>query len=926
MARILERLLNLQRGDLGRGALLFSYLFLIMSSYMIARVARDALFLDQFEAIQLPWVDIAVSVLIGFVIAGYIRVGRAVSVRQLLITSLLAFAATAVVFWWLAHYFQPKWLYPVLYIWVGIFGVLAVSQVWTLANYVLTSREAKRVFGIVGSGAILGGTFGGKIANLFATRYGTESLLLGMAGALVVCIVLVAFIWRRRRTGLAENKEDEEDAVAVTQASPQNLRQSIQLVLSSKYLFSIAALILIANVTTSLAGWQFKALAKQFYPATDQFAAFLGSFYFYAGLAAFAVQLLLTSRVLRRFGLGVALFVVPAALAFGSLAVLVAGTLWAAITLRGGINVLQYSIDKSTVELLYLPVAASVKVQVKSLIDSVIWRLGDGFAGVLILMFGKFILELGPRQMSAVALLLIGGWFLAAVVARQRYVGALRESIQQHRLDVERASAPVLDRSTTEILAANLTASDPKEIVYALDLFRLGQQRAAHPAIRGLLQHPAPEVRQRALLVLAEAEDTSILPLAEQLIHDPDIGVRTEALLFLAHHAHIDPLDRIQELGDFPDFSIRSSIVAFLARPGASQNLAAARLMFDSMVKESGAEGKRTRLEAARLLRVLPDGFDDDLRMLLCDEDADVARAAIQAVGKLGKRRFAGRVLDRIADPQLTADAAEALSQMGSSILGTLRDHLADPGVPVEVRREIPPIMVRIGMPEASQMLAAHLFEADTALRFRVICALNKLRRAHGPVAIDLQILESLLDAEIMGHYRSYQILGRMQEALDGDEPVARALRETLAQEVERIFRLLGLLYPQQDLHSAYFGIQSRDPVVHDNALEFLDNVLTPQLRSMLVPLLDSAVSVGERVALANQFVGKDVQSREEAVAELIASDDPWLKSCGAYAIGTLGLVSLAHELDRCLAHHDPLLREAARQAKLRLAGGTASD
>ncbi len=41
--------------------------------------------------------------------------------------------------------------------------------------------------------------------------------------------------------------------------------------------------------------------------------------------------------------------------------------------------------------------------------------------------------------------------------------------------------------------------------------------------------------------------------------------------------------------------------------------------------------------------------------------------------------------------------------------------------------------------------------------------------------------------------------------------------------------------------------------------------------------------------------------------------------SCGAYAIGTLGLKSLEHELNRCLEHPDPLLRETARQAKVRL-------
>jgi hypothetical protein len=106
---------------------------------------------------------------------------------------------------------------------------------------------------------------------------------------------------------------------------------------------------------------------------------------------------------------------------------------------------------------------------------------------------------------------------------------------------------------------------------------------------------------------------------------------------------------------------------------------------------------------------------------------------------------------------------------------------------------------------------------------------------------------------------------------------------------------------------------------VHDNALEFLDNVLKVQLREMLVPLLDSKVTIAERARLANKLVRSNIESQEQAVAELVASEDPWLKSCGAYAIGTLGLKSLESQLDRCLNEPDPLLRETARAAKLRL-------
>ncbi|MGH9814832.1 MAG: Npt1/Npt2 family nucleotide transporter [Candidatus Acidiferrales bacterium] len=915
-------MLNLQRGDLGRGALLFAYLLLIMTAYQLGKIARAALFLDIYRPSKLPYADVVIAVSVGFVVAGYVLISRKTNLRNLLIGSIVFYVAVYSLFWYLARFhseYQP-WLYPVFYVWIGIFGVLATAQVWTLANFVLTIREAKRVFSVVAIGAIVGASFGGLLAALLAQRLGTENLMLCMIGSIALCGVIVFFIWRQRPPAVAAESDTAEAEVT------GSLGDMVRLILSSRYLIIIASVIFISSLVTKSLEWQFTAISSEYIPEKNAVAAFWGRFYLTTGLICLGTQLVFTSRVLRRFGIGPALFILPVALLTGEIFVLLAGTLLAAMFLRGSDQVLRYSIDKTSTELLYLPVSADLKIQAKSFIDTFIWRSGDGVSGALLALFADR-LRWTPQQISWVVIAYAVGWLGIALAARREYVSTLRESIRQHRLDAERASAPVLDRSTTEIFAANLVATDPQELLYALDLFRLGQQRAAHPAIRDLLRHPSPEVRQRALAVLSEAGDRSVPAQAEQLIHDPDLGVRTEALLYLTHHSHIDPLVRIEELGDFPDFSIRSSMVAFLARPGDSQNLNAARMLLDIMVKEPGAEGARTRLEAARLLPVLPDEFEDQLRLLLSDKDPEVVRAAIAAVAKLMKRRFVPRVLDRIADPEFTAEAADALGAMGPRILGTVRDHFTDPEVPLEVRREIPALFLRMGSPEVvARILESHLFETDTVLRFRVIAALNKLKQQQGDVKLDKQMIESVLAAEIMGHYRSYQILGTLGQDLESDDPVAKALRETLANEVERIFRLLGLLYPEYDLHSAYFGVQSQDAVIHDNALEFLENVLKPQLRAVLLPLLDSAVGIEGRVRRANQFVGEEVRSTEEAVGELIASDDPWLKSCGAYAIGSLRLRSLAPQLDECLEHSDPLLREAARQAKLRLATAGAAD
>jgi ATP:ADP antiporter, AAA family len=917
MKQWIERALNVRPGDLGRGSLLCACLFLVMTSYKVGGVAGNALFLSRFRAWQLAYADISSAVLVAIVIGGYVLIARRVILRDLLVLSMVFFATTWMLFWWLAHYYSRVfWVFPAFYVWVKIFGVLGATQIWTLANYVLTTREAKRVFGMVGGGGIAGWIFSGFLAKTMAKRFGTESLLLAMTLFVLICAGLVILVWR---SGRELARDTQGTAGGSNETASRNLAASLQLLVASPYLRAIAAVIWVSSLVTTLTGWQFSAIGQQFFVSNkDAMAIFFGDFNFYAGILGLLFQLLLTARFLRRFGIGTALFVLPVIVFLGSAGVLVFGTLGSVVALKGCDQVLRYSVDRSTAELLFLPIPARVKLHVKWFIDTVIWRLGDGLSGVIVLIFVAF-LHFSPRQISWIVLLLVSGWLVAVSVARRQYVATLRESISQHRLDVEQASAPVLDRSTTDLMATNLSASDPKDILYALSLFEVEQQRAAHPGIRALLSHAAPEVRQKAIAILSAAGDKAAFPDVQRLLRDPELSVRTEALLFLSHHGHIDPLTAIEQLGDFPDFSVRSAVVAFLAQPGEAQNLEAARNILDSMVNEAGEEGLRNRLEAARLLGELPDCFDPLLSRLLADSDTHVVCEAIHSVGMLRKRRLVPELLDRLADPRLAPAAAQALGRFGDSIVGGLRDHLCDSTVPIQARREIPSVLVALGTSAAASVLLDNLLQGDTTLRFRTIASLNKLCRLNPQIVLDVQMLETVLAAEILGHYRSYQILATIGATTDSVDPLARALKESMQQELERIFRLLNLLHPRLDLHSAYVGLQSTSVSVHDNALEFLDNVLKSQLRDMLVPLLDSKITVAERAEIAQRLVRVKIESQEQAVAELVASDDPWLKSCGAYAIGALGIKSLEDQLDRCLNESDPLLRETARAAKLRL-------
>jgi hypothetical protein len=555
---------------------------------------------------------------------------------------------------------------------------------------------------------------------------------------------------------------------------------------------SFAALICLSSIITTAAGWQFNAIAKEAIRNKDALTAFLGTFTGYTGTGALIAQLFITGKLLRRFGVGVALLVLPVCLMGGAGAVLIWGTLSAATMLRASDKVVRYSVDKSGVELLYLPVQANVKAQVKSFIDTVIWRLGDGMAGLTVLLFAN-ILRFTPRQVSWVTLPLIGLWIVAALIARNQYVATLKENIQQVRVRPDKTSVQTLDHFTTNVFAEKLNSNDVNEVIYALDLFEMARHLNAHSAVRNLLEHPSPHVRTKAISILNGAGDVSVRQQVAAMIADTNLEVRTEALLYLSRHDEMDPLTHVDQLRDFGDFSIRSATVSFLMRP-ETQNLDAAKLILHGMITD-------------------------------------------------------------LEDPALAADAARALALLGDVAVESLHDHLSDGNIALNVRRQIPPILLQIATHAAGAALAENLVQADTELRSKVISALNKLCEFQRDLKVDRPAIESAMMAEMMGHYRSYQILGSSKGTANEE------LKQDMAEELERIFRLMKLMYPSLDLQNAYLGIRSSDPVKHANALEFLDNTLTADLRARLVPLIDREVTFEERVRLADRFLGFSVNA-----------------------------------------------------------------
>ena len=923
MLQRVRRFLDVRPGEGLPVLLTFLYIWIVVASFLLAKPIRTGLFLGEHEAYDLVYVYAAVPLVLSLFVPGYARVAARFGARTVTVATLVFFSLNVVVFWYLFRFHAFRRLPDIFFVWVSCYGVIAPVQAWSFANSLFDTRQAKRLFGLIGAGASLGAMSAGALARTLVEPVGGAVnllLVLALLIAMAAVIVLLANL-RIRRVGLTRRGRPI--------ARP--FLETWQEIVGTKYLRLLAGLVFAVAVATQWTSLQLGVVAQaHFQGNSSEITEFYGTFSFVTGVLSFLVQVFVTSRVLRHWGVSAGILALPLALATGNVFILAAAAFWSVLLTNGFDQGLRFSVDKATYELLYLPIPPGQRVSVKNAIDIVGNRVADAVGAILLGVATQGFLflpglQLGLRGLAMINLVTIAIWTSLAWALRSEYIRTIQDSIHRHRLDTERGTAALTERSAAAVLTAKLAAADLSEVTYALDLIEGQRTHKWFPALRMLLSHPDADVRRRALAILSAGGDDEISERVPAMLRDPDLGVRTEALLYLSRESGVDPLRQIQELGDFADFSIRAGAAAFLAAPGPAQNLDAARLMVEAMAHATGDEGRRDRTEAARLVGSVhdPSFLIDLLPGLLADPDVEVAREAVRSAHRVPRDAFTRPLMDALGRAELADEAADALARLGDAVVPAVAEALRSDEVAVEVRRELPSVLLRIGTSQAEQALVSSLLESDGTVRHRVIASLNKMRAARPDIRIDPGVVELLLAAEIAGHYRSYQVLGPLQARLKADEGVIAALKHSMEQELERIFRLMALLFPQAGLHDAYVGVRSSNPTVRANALEFLDNVLKPELRQVLVPLLDSQVPVAERIELANRLVGAPLETSDQAVATLLASEDPWLRSCAIQAVGTLHLRSLAPELKRYEDAADPLVREAVVAARARLAGDT---
>lgn len=519
---------GLRRNDVVPGALVALHLFLAVASTILGKAVRDAIFLSGHTPVQLIAADLATVVAVAVVVGMQLRLKARMSTKRLLLISPFCFALGDFGLYFGMSRLPGDWMARVAYLWIGVQASFGAPQASLLGYHVLTLRQARRMCGVVGAGATLGWIGGGLLTELVAAHFGALSLLLGAGALTALCPVVVAAAWR------AKSDTTLETNFRVHPDTSGDLRRSARFVWASPQLRAVAALALFSSAVSTIAGLQFKIVASESIGATDHLAAFFGSFSSHAGLAAFATQLLLTCRIVEGLGLGPALLIAPAALAAGSVGVLLSGGLAAAVFLKASDQVLRHSVDRAAVEFLYCPLSDREVFEGKTFIDAFICRAGDAIGGIVVL-FSTIVLGLSFSWLSAISLVLLAGWFLSADIARRCHRVRLLENLQVHGPSGEGAQAFARTRKRFDrrsIGQRGILDADPAMRLDSLHALAPVRGRGADVRVDKTMLTTALAAEIVGLAMLAETSAAGA-PVADDRCEARDTIERIARLLFL---------------------------------------------------------------------------------------------------------------------------------------------------------------------------------------------------------------------------------------------------------------------------------------------------------------------------------------------------------------------------------------------------------
>jgi len=408
--------------------------FLILMAYYVLKPVREALVLGEGSAELKSYLSAGQVVLLAFVVPFYGKLVSRLPRMKLINTVTVFFAVCPVLFYGLHH--AGVSLYVIFFIWIGIFSLMIIAQFWSFATDVYTKEEGERLFPIVGFGASLGAVFGARIADRLIEPIGVYQLMLVGGAILLGQLWLTNYInGHRAHRAVAQPAATSTPAAAPPKPSGAN---AFALVFRTRYLLLMALMLMMLNWVNSTGEF---ILGRIVTDTAQRMIAYgtaagltqgqiIGDFYskYFTAVNGLGLllQLFVVSRVVKRFGIPVAVLILPVLSLTAYNVMLFIPLMWAVLSAKVAENATDYSLNNTVRQMLFLPCTPEEKYSAKQAIDSFFFRAGDVLSALTVLV-GTNVLSLGTAGFAAVNVVLAVAWVALAWQVGRVYRGLTAE-------------------------------------------------------------------------------------------------------------------------------------------------------------------------------------------------------------------------------------------------------------------------------------------------------------------------------------------------------------------------------------------------------------------------------------------------------------------------------------------------------------------
>jgi AAA family ATP:ADP antiporter len=386
--RIFTKIVDVKPDEIHALLLAFVFNFVVLGGYYVIRPIRDEIGADRGVE-NLPWMY--TGTLIGMLIANalYAIVVARMSRRQFIPIAYRFAIANLFLFFllmrWMPAGQERSILAPIFFIWVSVFNLFATTMFWSFMADVFTPEQGKRLFGFIAVGGSVGGIVGGFVTSSLAGRLSTGLFLLITAVMLEIAAQCVrrfpAEFDHTCRASVSAREGFRSSQKRPTKIEEQPIGgkfwEGATHIARSPYLLGLAAFLIIYTITNTWAYFQQSDLTGHHLQDRAARTSFLANIDIAVNTITVLIQVFLTGRLMKWFGVGITLVLMPLLSAVGFAAIGLAPVLTVLATFQILRRAAGFALLRPAREVLFTVLRREDKYKAKSLIDTFGYRFGD---------------------------------------------------------------------------------------------------------------------------------------------------------------------------------------------------------------------------------------------------------------------------------------------------------------------------------------------------------------------------------------------------------------------------------------------------------------------------------------------------------------------------------------------------------------------